>query len=515
MDESFNPCSDFYQYSCRGWIVEHAAELKKEKANSTTVLSELDKQNTKFVTKLIEGIRTRYGAEGKAKRFYSSCNNNPNLMLIMDILMSIVNSNSSTSTRPESEALDRIGNSEDINTWGWMFKDLLEPQFPFFDNDVKQLSFLVGQKRSNPQVCTTLTRELFPEVVAKLFALHHYDIDQDESVTDLTSKIWRTFKSKMVYSTDWIDGINSKLNISISIGSLDTIVGFLGHIMNETAMDVRYENVSISEYSSQFLINLKELLLMRAERKLNIKLELERQFDESTPRANAFYHQILDLIFIPVGIIQMPIFDHELPDLLKFSKLGSTYGHELAHSLHPYINGVTLEDRSGNSIEFSNTVVNQRTRDNYAEKCACVEQQYGAFQVPLPPGYENTTLVMNGTFTLNENVADILGVQVAFDSFIENMGSSVPRVLPGLEKFTWQQIFFIASAQERCRSFVNDETEVRLLKEQLETDLHSPSSIRVLGAFSNNDEFAKAFNCPVGSRYNPEKKCKFFVPPTH
>ncbi|XP_035708101.1 neprilysin-2 [Folsomia candida] len=257
----------------------------------------------------------------------------------MDTLMSKAKSNSySASTRLGSESLHRIRN---IKTWGWMFKDLLEPQFPFFDDDARKLTFLVGPERSYPQACTSFTRELFPEILAKLFILHHYDIDQGESVTDLTSKIWKTFKSKMVDSTDWIDGVNSKLNISSSIGNLSTIVGLLGHIMNETAMDARYENVSIYGYHSSFLNNLKQLLRMRTEAELDI--ELERKFDESTSRANAFYNSLLNNIFIPAGIIRAPIFDHEFPDLLKFSKLGSTYGHELAHSLDPYINGIGLK----------------------------------------------------------------------------------------------------------------------------------------------------------------------------
>ena len=42
---------------------------------------------------------------------------------------------------------------------------------------------------------------------------------------------------------------------------------------------------------------------------------------------------------------------------------------------------------------------------------------------------------------------------------------------------------------------------------RIRTDVHSPTNFRVLGPLSNEQEFAKAFNCPLGSRYNPEKKC--------
>lgn len=33
-------------------------------------------------------------------------------------------------------------------------------------------------------------------------------------------------------------------------------------------------------------------------------------------------------------------------------------------------------------------------------------------------------------------------------------------------------------------------------------------SHRVIGTLSNSEDFSRAYNCPVGSRMNPERKCK-------
>jgi len=41
-------------------------------------------------------------------------------------------------------------------------------------------------------------------------------------------------------------------------------------------------------------------------------------------------------------------------------------------------------------------------------------------------------------------------------------------------------------------------------------DEHSTGRLRVIGSVSNLDDFAKAYNCPVGSAMNPKKKCNIW-----
>ena len=59
-----------------------------------------------------------------------------------------------------------------------------------------------------------------------------------------------------------------------------------------------------------------------------------------------------------------------------------------------------------------------------------------------------------------------------------------------------------AFAQGWARSVTPDEAVRRI-----RLDPHSPTQFRVRGPLSNNEEFAKAFSCRVGSPMNNEKKC--------
>lgn len=74
--------------------------------------------------------------------------------------------------------------------------------------------------------------------------------------------------------------------------------------------------------------------------------------------------------------------------------------------------------------------------------------------------------------------------------------------LPGLN-YNPQQMFWVSAAKTWCSKYRDESLKLRIL-----TGYHSPGNFRVLGPFSNIDYFAKDFNCPVGSKMNPEKKCK-------
>lgn len=57
-----------------------------------------------------------------------------------------------------------------------------------------------------------------------------------------------------------------------------------------------------------------------------------------------------------------------------------------------------------------------------------------------------------------------------------------------------------------CEATIDSE----VAEERAKMDEHSPGRLRVIGSVSNSEDFAKAFNCPVGSAMNPERKCNIW-----
>jgi putative endopeptidase len=143
-------------------------------------------------------------------------------------------------------------------------------------------------------------------------------------------------------------------------------------------------------------------------------------------------------------------------------------------------------DDSGRQYDAQGNLRDWWTADDakrYSDRASIVERQYSAYVVL-------DTLHLNGRLTLGENLADVVGVSLAYDA-MERALQGKPR--ESIDGFTPEQRFFLAYAQARL-SVLRPE-QARLLQA---TDPHSPGRFRVNGPLSNMPEFARAFGCKQG-----------------
>jgi endothelin-converting enzyme len=120
---------------------------------------------------------------------------------------------------------------------------------------------------------------------------------------------------------------------------------------------------------------------------------------------------------------------------------------------------------------------------------------------------------------LGENIADAGGLAASFHAWRKRDGSHADKALPGLEKFTKEQLFFISYSNWWC-SKTTKEAAVRAIY----TDPHAPNPARISvslflfprpcitlwrtegecsthvnidqGTMANSREFQEAFQCP-------------------
>jgi putative endopeptidase len=196
----------------------------------------------------------------------------------------------------------------------------------------------------------------------------------------------------------------------------------------------------------------------------------------TAPTVNAYYSQALNEIVFPAGRLQPPFFALSYDDAANYGGVGGTIGHEISHGF----------DDSGRQYDADGNLRDWWTADDasrYRDRAAVVETQYNTY-VAID------TLRVNGKLTLGENLADVVGVSVAFEALQRALQGKPRQVIDG---FTPEQRFFLAYAQARLS--VNRPELARVL---VATGAHSPGPYRVNGPLSNMPEFAKAFGCKPG-----------------
>jgi len=189
-----------------------------------------------------------------------------------------------------------------------------------------------------------------------------------------------------------------------------------------------------------------------------------------------------------------------VPAALVYGAAGTIIGHEFGHSLDS--TGLTVDAAGAARPWLTNA-----SRDAAAARAACVVAQYDGYRITelgSPPVFER------GAFTLDENIADTVGVAAGLAALRGALGGHaasrrVAVANPALASvFTDEQLYFVSTAQGWCAKGTR-----AAVRAAVAGDVHALNRLRVLGPLSQSPAFAAAFDCPAGSVYRPKgDRCK-------
>ncbi|MGN6401177.1 MAG: M13 family metallopeptidase [Flavisolibacter sp.] len=204
------------------------------------------------------------------------------------------------------------------------------------------------------------------------------------------------------------------------------------------------------------------------------------------PTINAYYNPSNNEIVFPAGILQTPFFDFGADDAVNYGGIGAVIGHEMTHGF----------DDQGSQFAADGNLKNWWTKDDEArfkQRTALVVNQYNNFTVL-------DTVHVNGRLTLGENLADLGGLNIAYEAFTNTDQFKKGKTIDG---FTPAQRFFLNWAQV-WRNNTLPETAAQLIL----TDPHSPGMHRANGPIVNMDAWYQAFNIQPGDKMYvaPEKR---------
>ncbi len=210
-----------------------------------------------------------------------------------------------------------------------------------------------------------------------------------------------------------------------------------------------------------------------------------------TPQeVNAYYNAVQNEIVFPAGILQPPFFGENFDAAVNYGAIGGVIAHEFTHAF----------DDQGSQYDSDGNLNNWWTETDlqkFKEKQKLIIDQYNNYTIL-------DSLHINGTLTVGENIADLGGVNIAYEAFQIYQDKNGRQ--PAIDGFTPEQRFFIAWAQ-----IWRQNKTPEALTMQVNTRTTSPDNIRGIAPLSNSPGFIEAFNLKEGDKMVLPKNRRFEI----
>lgn len=336
--------------------------------------------------------------------------------------------------------------------------------------------------------CVTYVSGNLGYVVGAMFVKRYFPEASKNDTDEMIYLIRDSFKTAL-YEARWMD----EETRGVAQEKVDTIVknvGYPEYLLNDTYMDEVYSELSFNP--DTHFDNVLKMLQFHARTNHNLlAIPVNRTAWVTSPAVvNAYYSRSKNMIVFPAGILQPPFYHPAFPRSLNYGGIGVVIGHEITHG---------FDDRGRQFDKNGNLQQWWKPEDvsKFYQRASCMLDQYGEYRV------DDVGLKINPVNTLGENIADNAGIKISYQAYQNWRKNNEETVTMPYVNLTHEQLFFLNFGQIWCE--VNS-PEAMLTK--IRSGQHSPNKFRVIGTLSNSVEFNEAFNCPVGSRMNPERKCR-------
>ena len=218
---------------------------------------------------------------------------------------------------------------------------------------------------------------------------------------------------------------------------------------------------------------------------------VEPQLDMPTFVANAYYRPERNDITLLAGILDDVFFREDMANASRFGRLGAIVGHELTHGFDTQ--GI-LFDAFGTFSPW----LSQEEHEAEETMAVCLLEQYRTHTTP------RWHTKVNAAATLDENMADVLGLRASFLAFERSTELALGRT-PRREEI---EEFLLAYAQTWCtaETAADERGDARV-------DVHAPAMARIDGALRNLVDDAgrhvlgRVYRCEPGEAMRPEAVC--------
>jgi putative endopeptidase len=319
------------------------------------------------------------------------------------------------------------------------------------------------QQRARWKRAVSATNGALGEAIGQLYVAKYFPPEAKATAEELVANLRKAY-AKHLSSVPWMTAETKKVALD-KLAAFRPKIGYPNKWRDYSTLEVK---------PGDAFGNLERSQIFEWRREVG-RLNKPTDRDEwgMTPQTvNAYYNSTFNEVVFPAAILQPPFFDPKADPAVNYGAIGGVIGHEMGH-------GFDDQGAKSDAKGILRSWWKPEDVEVFKKRTEALAAQYDTFE-PIKG------LHINGHLTLGENLGDLGGMTIAHDAYQLSLGGTIPPVLNG---FTGDQRFFLGWAQA-FRSLDREEA----LRNQILTDVHSPSEFRVNGVVRNVDAWYTAFD---------------------
>ncbi len=218
-------------------------------------------------------------------------------------------------------------------------------------------------------------------------------------------------------------------------------------------------------------LNLTNFHSLKEMREVGQPVDKEKWY--MTPQTvNAYYSPLTNEIVFPAGILQPPFFYADGDDAVNYGAIGVVIGHEMTHGF----------DDQGRQFDKDGNLTDWWTSQD--------AERFKAASSKMKERFSDVVVIdsmkCNGQLTLGENIADLGGLNIAHQAFLNTLTDNTKDTL--IDGQTVDQRFLLAYSRIWAGNYRDE-----YLRNQVITDSHANGKYRVNVQLPMLDFFYSAF----------------------